>query len=89
MDPVEKNNEIVDAKRAALAELLEGIEGVMSFHDFRMVTGPTHTNLIFDVVIPAGYKKTAEEMRKEITTAVEEKMPGHFAVVTVDTSFVN
>lgn len=89
MDPVEKNNEIVDAKRAALAELLEGIEGVMSFHDFRMVTGPTHTNLIFDVVIPAGYKKSAAEMRKEITAAVEEKMPGHFAVVTVDTSFVN
>lgn len=88
MDPIDKNNEAVEEKRVQLAAVLKDIEEVTSFHDFRMVTGPTHTNLIFDVVIPAGCKKSMAQVRAEICTAVEEKMPGHFAVVTVDTSFV-
>lgn len=88
MDPIDKNNEAVEEKRVQLAAVLKDIEEVTSFHDFRMVTGPTHTNLIFDVVIPAGCKKSMAQVQAEICAAVEEKMPGHFAVVTVDTSFV-
>ncbi len=88
MDPVETDNEQVISERKALEAVLADIEGVISLHDFRIVTGPSHTNLIFDVVIPSGFRKTPDEVRREICAAVEEKLTNRFAVVTVDTSFV-
>ena len=88
MDPVVCDDERVDAERARLLEIIADLGDVLSIHDFRMVPGPSHTNLVFDAVIPSGLSKTAEEVRKEICQAVEEKMPGRFAVVTVDTSYV-
>ena len=88
MDPVETDNEQVNAERAALEEALKGIDGLRGIHDFRMVMGPSHTNLIFDVVMDTGCGKTPEQFRDIICRTVEEKLPGHFAVVTVDTSFV-
>ena len=88
MDPVVCDDERVDAERARLLEIIADLGDVLSIHDFRMVAGPSHTNLVFDAVIPGGLSKTAEEVRKEICQAVEEKMPGRFAVVTVDTSYV-
>lgn len=88
MDPVVCDDERVDAEHARLLEIIADLGDVLSIHDFRMVAGPSHTNLVFDAVIPGGLSKTAEEVRKEICQAVEEKMPGRFAVVTVDTSYV-
>lgn len=88
MDPVETDNEQVTAERKALEAVLADIEGVINLHDFRMVAGPSHTNLIFDVVISPNLKKTPEEVRHEICEAVEEKLPDRFAVVNVDTSYV-
>ena len=78
----------VDAEHRRLLEIIADLGDVLSIHDFRMVAGPSHTKLVFDAVIPSGLSKTAEEVRKEICQAVEEKMPGRFAVVTVDTSYV-
>lgn len=88
MDPVETDNEQVNAERAALEEALSGVEGLRGIHDFRMVMGPSHTNLIFDVVMDTAVGKTPEEFRRIICRTVEEKLPDHFAIVTVDTSFV-
>ena len=88
MDPVVCDDERVDAEHRRLLEIIADLGDVLSIHDFRMVPGPSHTNLVFDAVIPGGLSKTAEEVRKEICQAVEEKMPGRFAVVTVDTSYV-
>ena len=88
MDPVVCDDERVDAEHRRLLEIIADLGDVLSIHDFRMVAGPSHTNLVFDAVIPGGLSKTAEEVRKEICQAVEEKMPGRFAVVTVDTSYV-
>lgn len=88
MDPVETDNEQVTAERRALEAVIADIEGVINLHDFRMVAGPSHTNLIFDVVISPSLKKTPEEVRREICEAVEAKLPDRFAVVNVDTSYV-
>ncbi len=88
MDPVETDNEQVSAERAALEAALCGVEGLRGIHDFRVVMGPSHTNLIFDVVMDTSVGKTPEEFRRIICRTVEQKLPGHFAVVTVDTSFV-
>ena len=88
MDPVETDNEQVRAERAALEKALGDVKGLRGIHDFRIVMGPSHTNLIFDVVMDTGIGKTPEEFRRIICRTVEERLPDHFAVVTVDTSFV-
>ena len=88
MDPVETDNEQINAEHAALEKALKDVDGLRGIHDFRMVMGPSHTNLIFDVVMDTGCGKTPEQFRDIICRTVEEKLPGHFAVVTVDTSFV-
>lgn len=88
MDPIDTNNEAVAAKKAEVIELLHQIDKGLSIHDFRMVVGTTHTNLIFDVVIPVGYKRTADELKRTIQEAVHEKWGECFAVVHVDTAYV-
>lgn len=88
MDPVETDNELLAAERSALNEALSGVNGLRGIHDLRMVMGPSHTNLIFDVVMDTSVSMSAEDFRSLICRTVEERMPGHFAVVTVDTSFV-
>lgn len=88
MDPVETDNEQVTAERRALEAVLAEIDCIISMHDFRMVAGPSHTNLIFDVVIAPDCSKTQAQVRSEVCAAVEEKLPNRFAVVNVDTSFV-
>ena len=59
-----------------------------SVNDLRRVTGPTHTNVIFDAVIPNELSISDEQARKEIVQAVS-KLPGHYnAVVTIDKPYL-
>lgn len=88
MDPVETDNELLRAERASLDAALEGVRGLVSIHDLRVVMGPSHTNLIFDAVMDTSTGMSSEEFRGVVCSTVEEKLPGHFAVVTVDISYV-
>lgn len=88
MDPVVVGDERVNAKKAELLEIMKEFEEVINIHDFRMVEGPTHTNLIFDAVVQPGCKTSFGELEEKIKLTVREKMPGHFAVVTVESSYV-
>ena len=82
------HDEIDLIERRALEGVLAELGYIISMHDFRMVAGPSHTNLIFDVVIAPDCSKTPAQVRSEVCAAVEEKLPNRFAVVNVDTSFV-
>lgn len=89
LDPIDsKNEELSRLREAVSAEVRELISPEVTIHDFRMVPGPTHTNLIFDAVLPAGYKMSDEEAAAAIRTAVSEKHTNCFAVVNIDRSFV-
>ncbi len=69
MDPVEVGNESVDRLKVLTATVLEDIDQHLSMHDFRVVFGETHTNLLFDVVIPFGYKEEStlkEEIQRRL-----------------------
>jgi hypothetical protein len=88
MDPIDTNNEAVARNRAEVLELVRTIDERLTIHDFRMVVGTTHTNLIFDVVVPAGYDKSEEELTEQIKSMVHEKWEDRFAVVHVDTAYV-
>lgn len=88
MDPIEVDNvKAAEMKRALAEKIAEKFSGV-SIHDFRMVQGPTHTNLIFDAVVPYGFGVSNEEVKAGIESLVEENWENHFAVVQVEQSYV-
>ena len=88
MDPIITNDAHTDALRMAVAEKVKSIDPRLTIHDFRTVPGSTHTNLIFDVVVPYDVKLTADEVRRRIEALVKELDENYFAVVQVDNSYV-
>lgn len=88
MDPVETENEAVITVRCAVAEAVRKIDAGCTIHDFRMVTGPTHTNLIFDLVLPFEAAMSDEEARTRAVGLVARLDPTYTAVVTVDRPYV-
>ena len=75
MDPVDTKNERLAEMREETVQLLRSIDPVLSLHDFRMVPGKHRTNLVFDVLVPFGYKLSDEDVRKAVRAAVEERHP--------------
>ncbi len=88
MDPIATNDELTKSVREKVASLVTCIDANLTIHDFRMVTGPTHTNIIFDVVIPYDLKKSDEEIRGNIETIVKSIDPCYFSVINIDKSYV-
>ena len=88
MDPIITNDAHTDALRMAVAEKVKSIDPRLTIHDFRTVPGSTHTNLIFDVVVPYDVKLTADEVRRRIEALVKELDENYFAVVQIDNSYV-
>ncbi len=88
MDPIVTD----DAKTAqtfmTLVRIVAGIDEHLNLHDFRMVTGPTHTNLIFDLVVPYNFRLSDEELLRELNERIHEQNPTWFAVINVDKSYV-
>ena len=87
MDPIDLRDEATAAAREAVAEMVRGIDERISIHDFRMVPGKTHTNYIFDAVLPMDMAISDEEAEKMIETAVSEQFPKCYGVVNVDRSY--
>ena len=88
MDPIEVNNELVNSTKKTVRELVEKIDENLTIHDFRMVTGETHTNLIFDVVLPYTVKMEPDELKEKIQEAVNGYDNRYYTVVTVDRDYV-
>ena len=88
MDPIVTNDEAVNAAHEKIAALVRSIDENISIHDFRMVTGPTHTNVIFDAVVPYRCKMSDREAEEKIKKAVHELDPHYYAVVQIDKSYV-
>ena len=84
MDPVCVNDEETNKVKEKVGEIIRGMEGDVRFHDFRMVHGPTHTNLIFDVAVPYDYVMTDNELVSYIREKVRELDENYFVVIDVD-----
>ncbi|HPD89426.1 MAG TPA: cation diffusion facilitator family transporter [Oscillospiraceae bacterium] len=83
MDPIDTRDELTNETREKVKELVRTIDARLTIHDFRMVSGPTHTNVIFDVVVPFDLKMTDSEVRTQIGQLVGT-LGNYFAVVDVD-----
>jgi len=85
MDPIVTNDEHVTAMKQNVLEVIKTIDERLTLHDFRMVDGPSHTNLIFDVVAPFDLKLTDEELVKEVFVKTQQKLgERYFTVIKVD-----
>lgn len=84
MDPICVNDEETNKIKEKVAKIIGDMEGEVNFHDFRMVHGPTHTNLIFDVVVPYDYVMTDNELVSYIQEKVRELDENYFVVIDVD-----
>ena len=83
MDPISVNDEKVSAMRLQTALFASELHEGISIHDFRIVYGPTHTNVIFDAVLPYDAKLTPDELRKHLTDFITA-WPNHNPVITID-----
>ncbi len=87
-DPVLVGDETVTALKDFVEKRIKNVMGRLSIHDFRVVAGPKHTNLIFDIVVPYDYTATDEQIKKQVQSLVEEEETKFYTVVTVDRAFV-
>ena len=85
MDPIVTNDAHVTETKEIVYEIVRDIDERLNMHDFRMVDGPSHTNLIFDVVAPFDFRLNDEELKNEILNHIQEKMgKTYFTVIKVD-----
>ena len=84
MDPVVVNDEATERMKRLCTLIAKSVDESFTIHDFRMVKGPSHTNLIFDVVAPFDCKLSEEEIRNTICAKIESLPGNHFGVVDID-----
>lgn len=88
MDPILTNDEQTREYRDIVLQVLAKMEGDLQIHDFRIVKGPTHTNLIFDVVTPFDYVLSDTALIEQIQERLQQKDASLFAVVRVDKGYI-
>lgn len=88
MDPIVTNDKKVEGYYQLVHRKVKELDENLTIHDFRVVEGPTHTNMIFDVVIPHRYKLTEKELKEEITRKVQEEDSSYLLVITVDNCYI-
>lgn len=87
MDPLLLDDEKLNEAKSKTIEIITQIDEKLTLHDFRMVDGPTHTNLIFDVVVPYDLKISNDELKKTISEKLKQINPKFNAVIDIDHDF--
>jgi hypothetical protein len=87
MDPVVLDDPIINEMRKIIVDALIPIEGLTNIHDFRIVPGPTHTNILFDAVRLNDCKLSEKEILKIANEAAQAVNPAYFVVITFDKQY--
>ncbi len=88
-DPIVTDDAEVSRMREKVGEVLHAIDPRLGFHDFRMVSGPDHTNLIFDVVLPYELRSRQEDIRRQLQEALQDPGTTYYLVLTFDAEGFN
>lgn len=83
-DPIVTDDEELNQMRSLVDSELKQIDSRLTMHDFRMVRGPGHTNLIFDLVIPFSMEDRKKELKKRIDERVQFENKRYYTVITFD-----
>lgn len=87
MDPIVINDPATNELRYFIKNIVKEVHPDLSMHDFRVVPGSTHTNMIFDVVVPYHIKQSNEEIRQALEEKVMTKGIQYYLVITFDRSY--
>ncbi len=88
MDPIETDNEVTNEIKEKIAQAMVEFDEKITIHDLRVVPGTSHTNVIFDAVVPHEIKKTDMEISNEISNFISDRFTHYNAVVNIDRPFV-
>ncbi|MFA6694214.1 MAG: cation diffusion facilitator family transporter [Bacillota bacterium] len=89
IDPIIKDDPYVNKLRDLTEGVVSSIDSSLSMHDFRVVKGKTHSNLVFDVTVPASYEKKDKELIKEISSRIAAIDQTFYAVITIDRAYTS
>ncbi len=88
MDPLAVDDELSTSVKSELSAVIERVDGKLHFHDFRLVPGENCTNLIFDLVVPAGMaREQISNIKASIRAGMKEVCEGYCCVITVDSAY--
>ncbi|MGN0736130.1 MAG: cation diffusion facilitator family transporter [Anaerovoracaceae bacterium] len=88
MDPVNLGDPNREPLTHVISDAISGLEGVLNFHDLRIVPGPTHTNVVFDVVLSPECHIDRQQITDIISERVQNYNPSFFCVINYDMSYV-
>ena len=89
MDPIDTDDEETNEMRDYVKKMIQTIDSQLSIHDFRMVRGNTHTNLIFDCLVPHKVTLSNNEILEAIKTNIAELDKTYYVVVTFDRAYTS
>ncbi|MBO7195899.1 MAG: cation transporter [Clostridia bacterium] len=84
MDPIVTDDENVNELKCFLIETMRECDLNLPIHDFRVVIGQTHTNMIFDIVLPFDHPMSEIQVKDKISTEVHNRRDNVYCVITVD-----
>lgn len=88
MDPVAVDDELTNKLKEIAVKAVADTAPEITIHDFRIVEGYTHTNLIFDAVLPYKFFMTEEEFKNTVSEKIKETDPSYNTVINIDRSYV-
>ncbi len=89
LDPVQIHDDRTQKLYRQVREMVAQLSPEYSIHDFRVVWGTTHSNLIFDMVVPYGLSQSDEEVARAMGQLIQERLgKNYFAVVTIDHDYI-
>ena len=87
MDPIETDNEQVNLSLDMIRNIILDIDPCLQIHDFRLVAGDTHTNLIFDIVVPYDCKYNNDDIKELIDKQLDKMEDTYYTVITFDREY--
>ena len=88
-DPICNSDSELGEFRLWLEQEVKKIDPSLSIHDIRMVPCATHTNLIFDCVVPSSSQKSDRQVKEELTTIIRDSYPAYLPVIHIDRSYLS
>ena len=87
MDPIELNNPKVDKLHKLVIESIKKLDQELKIHDFRIVEGITHTNILFDCIVPFEKDYTKELIINHLTQTIVPEKEMYYYVIEIDRPF--
>ncbi len=89
LDPISLDDPLVQKYLSEVKDILQSIDSTLSVHDFRIVTGPTHTNLVFDVLVPYTCTTSTAKIEETINASLSHHEKPIYTVITFDHKYIS